>query len=529
MKKILLGLCFVAVTLSSSAQFTPTRAWSYGARISLNDPYFAVAVDSKGEALVAGGGNATNYNFTIAKRDTAGASVYAKVFSSRNQGYGSSAIDAQDDLLVISAFAAVFELNTDTLTTAGVTDIHTFIGKFDGQTGNNIWIKSHPVAKPISSQFLDNGNILLQFNAGTGDFIFDGAVVTNHTVDSYIFLELDNASGQVVRHFSFNKLLFPALTHYRLDNNTLTYLTFGSGGQFNQFKYLIKHKFDLTTSTFIQSDSLPYFTQYNLLSRDFDEVAVWLDKQTNDVYMGVGHRTDYSVLGTDTIAKDHFALMHYDDNLNLKHRVDVQYGINSLYMEDTNLVASVLVPQFSPRSAFYGTDTIAAYNNVQAFMIVRSNPDHQNRSYAFMATDSWQTGLELRDVEVDAAGNVYVLGFHENDIIFSPYTSAAANRSWKHHSALGKLKFGQNSGGGIGLEEAAAVRIDVFPNPFAESLMLRSDDDFEYAVYNQQGVLVKQGAGKQEAVVDLPQAAPGLYFVKLWYETHTEVVKVIKQ
>jgi hypothetical protein len=525
MKKILLGLG-MAIAVSLSAQNATTTTWKYAARISTDDPYFGVAVNSKGEPLTAGGGLASNYNFSIVKRDTAGALVWKKSYVSRNQGHGAVAIDANDDLLVVSAFSAVLELNTDTLTTKGVNDKHMFIGKFDGNTGDNVWVKSYPQEKPKRVTFLANGNILLQLTATAGDFYFDGQLITNLSAAGHMFLELSNTDGSVVRHFSFPQFVFPDKTNYSLNGNVLTYITGASTGPFNQTKYLVKMQWDVSSNSLVKSDSLFYKSQYNKLMLNLDVVAMEFDKTTGDLYLAVGEKTDYVVLGTDTIDKNTFALMHYDASLNLKSRTNLDYGIIDMELRDTTLVTAVLVPHSNPRIAAYGNDTVVPHNNVQSYMIVRSNLNMQNRSYAFMATDNWQTGLELRDIEIDGNGNVYVLGFHENHIIFPPHTSSALNRSWKHHSALGMLQFSQST---IGLPEMAKLsKVEVYPNPTSGNITIAAMSDFNFEVYSITGQKVAGGHAYGQHSLNISDQPAGIYLLNIDSGGETQSIKLIK-
>lgn len=513
--------------LQVMAQNTLARPWHMARTVSLNDPYFGIATNAQGETLLAGGGNATNYNFTITKRDTAGLLIYSKVYSSRNQGKGKAKLDANEDLLVQSSFASIFELTTDTFTTASVTDRHMFIGKFDGQTGTDIWVKTYPQETPKNIQFLDNGNILLELSATSGDFYFDGNLIANLPYNGYMFLELSNTDGSVVRHWHFQQYVFPDETSISLNADTLSYITSASGGSFNQTRFLLKKKYDVANAVEIQSDSLFYKSQYNNFLQGLDEQAMWFDHNTGDFYLATGNSRELMVLGNDTFNTNEYALMHYDDHLNVKNRVDSKYEVIKIYARDTTLVTAFEVGVGKPL-VYFGTDTVEAYNYEESYLFAVSNLSLQHRSYAFMATDKWDTGLELRDIDIDANNNVSVLGFHEDDIIFAPFTSNAANRSWKHHSAYGRLQFGAYSGTTGIAQSQIEEAVRVYPNPFLNRITIEESGDFNYALYNLNGQLVLKGSAAEMVQLQTETLINGMYLLNVESEERTSTVKLIK-
>lgn len=521
---LLSALCLVGA-MTFAQQVTP-KTWKYGKQINNNDPYFGARITANGEALVAGGGNATNYNFTIARHDTAGVLKWKKVYVSRNQGEGSIALDANEDLLVVSSFAAVFELNTDTLTTSSVTDKQMFIGKFSGHTGDNVWIKSYGQEKPKAVQFLANGNILLQIGAAAGPFTFDGNVVTTLSGAGELFLELNNTDGSVARHFFFAQYTLPVGFKFHLDGNTFTYMGAEGGGATTPNRYLVKNKYNLNSSTIIQKDSLMYKSQYYNLFQDLSKFAMVIDPTTGHFYLGGGESRDYMILGTDTINKNSYALLHYDDNMNLVKRLDANYAINQIYIEDTTVVTSSIV-QNLPNAAHLGMDTILPPNYEDAHMIMRSNLSLENRSYAFMGTDNWDTGLELRDIDVDNAGNVYILGFHGEDILFPPHNVPEANRSWKHLSALGKLQYSAASP--IGLKEVENHQaLSIFPNPSSGIYNVQLDGDFEIQIITVNGQNLLQAPGQDQCQVDLTNYPKGTYIIKVRSQNNLYTERLLK-
>ena len=511
-KFYLLSALFITCSIAFAQQVIP-KTWKYGKQINNNDPYFGARITSNGEALVAGGGNATNYNFTIARHDTSGTLKWKKVYVSRNQGEGYTALDANEDLLVVSSFASDFELNTDTLTTSSVTDKQMFIGKFSGQTGDNLWIKSYGQEKPKAVQFLANGNILLQIAAAAGPFTFDGNVIITLASAGDMFLELSNTNGSVSRHFFFPQFILPVGTMFHLQGDIFTYIDAEGGGAGSPNRYMVKTKYDLNSSTITQRDSLLYKSQYYNLFKDFSVTAAAFDPTTGHFYFAGGESRDYMILGTDTIAKNSYALMHYDDNLNLVKRLDANYAINKIYIEDTTVVTSSIVENL-PNAAYLGADTILPPNYEDAHMIMRGNASLNNRSYAFMATDNWDTGLELRDIDVDNAGNVYVLGFHGEDILFPPHNVPEANRSWKHLSALGKLQY--SDGATVGLkEELNSQLLSLFPNPSAGIYTIQLDGAFELDGTNLDGKAILRSTAKDQIQIDLSSYPQGTYVLKV--------------
>lgn len=524
-KFYLLSVLCLAGAVTFAQQVTP-KTWKYGKQINNNDPYFGARITSNGEAIVAGGGNATNYNFTIARHDTAGVLKWKKVYVSRNQGEGSIALDANEDLLVISSFAAVFELNTDTLTTSSVTDKQMFIGKFSGQTGDNVWIKSYGQEKPKAVQFLANGNILLQIAAAAGPFTFDGNVVTTLTNSGDLFLELHNTDGSVARHFFFAQYSLPEGVKFHLEGNTFTYIDAEGGGASTPTRYLVKTKYDLGSSSITQRDSLMYKSQYYNLFKDLGKHAMAIDPTNGHFYFGGGELRDYMILGTDTISKNKYALLHYDDNMNLVKRLDANYAVNKIYIEDTTVVSTSIVENL-PNAAHLGADTVLPPNNEDAHMIIRSNQSLSNRSYAFMGTDNWDTGLELRDIDVDNAGNVYILGFHGEDILFPPHNVPEANRSWKHLSALGKLQYSAASP--IGLMEAGNRQaLSIFPNPSSGIYKVQLDGAFEIEVITVNGQNLLQAKGQDQHQVDLTNYPKGTYVIKVRSQNNLYTERLLK-
>lgn len=529
MTKALLFFSLLGMLTITHAQNTTAKDWFYGSGISLSDPYFGVAGASTGEVFVVGGGLASNFNFSIAKLDATGANMWRKRYVSRNQGFGSAAVDANNDLLVISAFASVFELDDDTLTTSGVSNNDMFIAKFDGANGDKIWIKAYTQEAPISNKYLANGNVLIQLSVNAGDFFFDGNLVKNHAVASFVFLELDNADGSIVRNFSFPQTDFPAETQYVLNGNTIIYLTLGATGPFNGNTVFIKRKMDVNTMAVLQDDTLTYDSQFNNLLQKLDEVAMHFNSANGDFYIAVGERQDYTVLGTDTVEADHFAILQYDDRLNLKKRVDLNYSASSFQVRDTNLVITMFIPAFSPFQGVFGNDTLVPSIMNETHMFIRSNLDFDNRTYAFIGTSQRGEYAVLKDIQIDAMANVYALGFSQEDIVFPPYTSQAANRSWKHHSALGKLLFGVNNNN-VGITEVQKqLKYQIYPNPFSNSFTLSLEGKFAYAMYNQQGQLVKSDEQHEEVQLDMRNVPAGLYMLKITQGAAVIVRKMIKQ
>lgn len=524
-KKLLLAALLFGIGLPLISQNVTPKTWKYGKQINNNDPYFGARITSTGEALVAGGGNATNYNFTVARHDTTGTLKWKKVFVSRNQGEGYTALDANEDLLVVSSFASVFELNTDTLTTTGVSDIQMFMGKFSGQTGDNIWIKSYGQQKPTAVQFLANGNILLQIAAAAGPFTFDGNVVTTLSGAGDMFLELNNTDGSVARHFFFPQFYLPVGTKFHLDGNILTYIDGEGGGAMSPTRYLVKNKFDLSTNGIIQSDSLLYKSQYYNLFKNLGSTAMQFDPTTGHFYMTAGEKSDYMIIGTDTLQQNKFALMHYDDNLNLVERIDLNYAVNRIYIEDTSLITSSIVENL-PNAVQFGSDSILPYNYEDSHLIMRSNTNLKNRSYAFMATDNWDTGLEVRDIDVDNAGNVYVLGFHGEDILFTPYNVPEANRSWKHLSALGKLQFGTNPS--VGIQQNEMSDLSIYPNPFIDKVKIEFEGAFTADVFSITGQKICNETGEASLILNLSDQPRGTYLLRVESPNGFVVKKLIK-
>lgn len=525
-KKFYLSCVMCIATISSFAQQVTAKTWHYGKKIDNVDPYFGARITNNGEALVAGGGNATNYNFTVARHDTAGILKWKKVYVSRNQGEGHTALDSNDDLLVVSSFASVFELNTDTLTTTGVSDKQMFIGKFSGQTGDNLWIKSHPQEKPKAVQFLANGNILLQIAAGAGPFIFDGNTVTTLSGAGDIFLELSNADGNVVRHFFFAQYTLPVGTPFHLNSNILTYMDVEGGGAMSPTRYLVKTKFDVSSSTITQRDSLQFKSQYYNLFQNLGNAAMAFDPSSGDFYFGAGEKQDYTILGTDTFAKGEYALLHFNDNMNLVKKLNTRYPINQIYIEDTTIVSTSIVENL-PNASCMGTDTILPPNYEDAHMIVRSNLSLDNRTYAFMGTDNWDTGLELRDIDVDKQGNVYVLGFHGEDILFPPHVIPEANRSWKHLSALGKLQYA--AGNQIGLSEVSLSHsLTVYPNPSSEIFTLELEGSFEYKLLSLSGQTLREGKATDALQINISSFPAGTYILQVSIDSRLLVERLLK-
>ncbi len=525
-KKFYLSCILCLATISSFAQPVTAKTWHYGKRINNVDPYFGARITTNGEVIVAGGGNATNYNFTVARHDTAGILKWKKVYISRNQGEGNTALDANNDLLVVSSFASVFELNTDTLTTTGVSDKQMFIGKFSGQTGDNLWIKSHPQEKPKAVQFLANGNILLQIAAGAGPFIFDGNTVTTLSGAGDIFLELSNTDGSVVRHFFFAQYTLPVGTPFHLNSNVLTYMDVEGGSSISSPRYLVKTKYDVSSSTITQRDSLLFKSQYYNLFQNMSDAAMAFDPASGDFYFGAGEKQDYTIVGTDTFAKGEYALLHFDDNMNLLKKLDTRFPINQIYIEDTTVISTSIVENL-PNASYLGTDTILPPNYEDAHMIVRSNLSLDNRSYAFMGTDNWDTGLELRDIDVDNQGNVYVLGFHGEDILFPPHLVPEANRSWKHLSALGKLQYKANSQ--IGLSETSFSHpFTIYPNPSSGVITLELEGAFEYRLLSLSGQTLCEGKAINAQHINISSFPAGTYILQASLDNRLLVKRLIK-
>ena len=66
------------------------------------------------------------------------------------------------------------------------------------------------------------------------------------------------------------------------------------------------------------------------------------------------------------------------------------------------------------------------------------------------------------------------------------------------------------------------------PNPFSEDLYLRANEQFDYAMYDLQGVMVENGHG-QNVYYAGSSLATGLYVVKTKSESGDRIFKVVKK
>jgi hypothetical protein len=294
----------------------------------------------------------------------------------------------------------------------------------------------------------------------------------------------------------------------------------------NNPDYWRRSLYDLNSKTYISQDSILFKSQYDNIAQTIKRIPVCYNKSNGDIYLSVYSGSDYNIFGTDTIASSENAVFHFDSNFNALNVIRMPYAPSVIRQRDTTLVLGTSI-YANPNYVWMLSDTVNVFNNQRSFWITQSNLNFQNRNHSFMATDNWQTGLELRDIEISNNGSVYALGFHENDIIFPPTVVPALNRSWKHLSAFGKMDLGISTG----LKDNkidASKEIVVYPNPFNNQFTIQEIGKFEYQLYSVDGRLIVSGTASENTVVSTENLKSGPYILKVLTNQVVKSRKLIK-
>lgn len=513
--------------LSINAQNVPAKTWSFGVRINTDYAYFGLSTASDGSIFTAGGGDASNQNFTIRKYNSNGGFVFTKSYVSRNKGKGSVNVDANNDVFVMSTFSEELRLTNDTIYTIPASKKYSFVGKFSGSNGNDIWVKSMPIETPVYHQLLDNNNYLIAYSSAAGPFTFDGNVITTLTVPSTVFIELSNSNGAVINHWSMPNTLLTNCRIMNFSNSKLVIYDFarppiGLGGG----EYWRRSLYNLTSGIYIKRDSVLYKSQYRNITKSMEALPLSYNKLNGDLYLSVSSGADFNIFNLDTIASSQNAVFHFDSNQTILQVNRIPYSASMIEVRDTNLVIGTRA--FSnPNYVWMYSDTINLFSNQWCYWITQSNLNFENRKHGFMTTDSWQTGLELRDIEISSTGDVFVLGFHENDIIFPPTVVRALNRSWKHLSAFGKLDLGI-SVGLVNNKKQLSQEIKVFPNPFENQFTIQEPGVYTYRLYSVRGELLLEGRGSETTLISTEKLNQGTYILSVQTNRGVITKKLIK-
>lgn len=527
--KILFLLISILVIETSSqliAQNVSPKSWSYGVKVNTDYPYFGIATATDGSVYVAGGGDAANQNFTIKKFNSNGLLIFTKAYVSRNKGKGTLKLDSNGDVFVMSTFTDELRLTNDTFVVGNTTSKHSFFGKFSGSTGIDIWVKSMPVESPVYSELLTNNNFLIAYSAPAGPFMFDGNVLTTLTIASTVFMELSNADGSVINHWAVPNTLLSDVQIMAYKNSNLIILDFANppvwvGGN----SYLRKSLYNLNNGTYIKRDSLVFRNLSTNSGRTIKNLPLCYNHDNGDIYLSFASGSYNYLFGNDTIKTNENVLFRLDSNLNTNNLIRMAYPTEMIRLRDTNLVLGTR-SYTNQNYVWMMNDTINLYNNQWSYLITHSNLNFQHRKHAFMATNSWQTGLELRDIAISKLSEVFVLGFHENDIIFPPNVVPALRRSWKHLSAYGKMDLGLS----VGLNEFKNKNevINAYPNPFKNQLTIEEEGEYEYSIFTIDGRLVLNGKGYGNTIISTEELKSAIYLLKVQSDSILKSVKIIK-
>lgn len=566
MKKFTVFIGCLCMLFQAVAQ-TPAFIWGKQTGSTGGDEGVALAVDAGGNVYYTGVFSGTvdfdpgrgivnltsagSNDVYIAKMNSSGQLLWAKGFGGAGLDVGSAiTADAFGNVYAAGWYSGTADFNpgagVDSITSAGSDDI--FIVRFDS-SGNFAWVKSMGginLDQPTAITTDNSGNVYV-LALYKGDLFIDSAGVSKKitSVGDYDALVAKfSSSGQL----QWANTHGGPLTDYAYD------IKVTSSGLYTLASFNGKADMDPTGAVFnltsaggldigvTKLDNSGNFIWARQIGGSFNEegFAFSLDKSENMYLTGYFKGTVDFDPGNGVSAltaqsgNDEMFIVKLDSGFNLKWAKKQGGGTNSYPMAITtdangNVYSTGFYSgtvDFDPSSATY--DLTAANFDIYISILNASG------DLAWAGGFGNQQGDWGRDIAVDAASNLYVLGlFNGGTIDFDP-TSGVSNLTSAGDNDIFLIKLAPGSVLGVNDQLVNNTAVSIYPNPASSAFTVSLAQPCHNArveVYNSLGVMVFIAPVAESYItVNMSEYPDGLYSIRV--VDNLEIIaaqKIIKQ
>ncbi len=275
-------------------------------------------------------------------------------------------------------------------------------------------------------------------------------------------------------------------------------------GKFDNFGRLLSYK-----ALFWNNDS-----SNPVKSVPFYQNGIGVDNQGN-FYM----RNTYMVSG-DKVRQQYLVKSSSDFNIIWEKPINAPYDLNNMSSKDTIVNFSSTKLSVDGKYVFlYGYRSTYLDKNLSGkaeypFLSI------YDTSGVLIKYNEWYSSDSNPDVKVTYPYDLYELD--DNRILILCKTDQ--NSSYNSTSVLLELEIEKPN---IVLENLNSFQfLEIYPNPTQTSLIVNTDEEIEYSVYNITGYLIKSGSTSE--LIDINDLENGLYFIEIIYKNNKFFKKFIK-
>ncbi len=511
MRKLVLLLALIT-SLHTFAETDTTRYWSYVERVAhgTTNQVKGIKADTDGNVYYSGYGYEINpgsrHALIVGKMDEQLNYVWKKHFYGypENQGLHTVLVD-ENSLYITGTFLRELELPTGTLSTASTSNPETFFICLNTENGEIRWARNLGTKNDVKIYFDGNNDLVLSYATVKGIQTYDGVELanlnnSNYLVRGYGYLTLNNTDGTLKNHsFGVNNILGNTTVSPLYGRKVYSFVA-GSASYYDP-TYLELRILDLNTNAVTYNKAKKLFGTNKIVGSQYipkdKTFLLFVQHGNEDITLGeqvIMNPTIPNVFKFTTALKLDSTLKVIDY---ITYNSVLEYEYSAV--NDTTIAFSFGADGDGYIIKNGVMDTVRFKGNVstyqKGYFIAKSNLNFKNLTFTrFSVEDSnagWQTGMELKGLDLDANGNVYAAAFHENDIFALPELITAYNKSWKHISVIAKYESEDLVTALTNNNAFKGESISVYPNPVTDVLYVESKETIKsIALYDSKGTVI---------------------------------------